>query len=100
MNSIHQNGLYPDSIIGELYRGNICPEATAVPNSPAMEDIQLNLSNLHDQMSATFTDEQKALFDRFETCLQDQETLRETEVFTYAFKLGARMMLEMLEGSR
>ena len=53
-----------------------------------------------DQMAwvgATMTDEQKELFSRYTDAVREYQTMAEYLLFQNSFKLGARMMLEVME---
>ena len=43
------------------------------------------------------TDEQKALFEKYADCVREHQTITECLIFQNSFKLGARMMLEVME---
>ena len=43
------------------------------------------------------TDEQKDRFDRYQECVRELQTMTECLVFQNGFKLGARIMLEVME---
>ncbi|MBO5255986.1 MAG: hypothetical protein J6C42_00615 [Clostridia bacterium] len=46
-------------------------------------------------MEKTFTDEQKEIFEKFHDCWDEYVSLAETAIFEYAFRLGARLMMEV-----
>ncbi len=48
-------------------------------------------------MLKTMTDEQKEIFEKFHDCWSEYMSLAEKAIFVYAFKLGAKMMLETLQ---
>ena len=41
------------------------------------------------------TDEQKEIFKKFDDCRSEYSSLAEEAIFTYAFKLGARLVYEL-----
>ena len=43
----------------------------------------------------TMPDEQKEIFEKFDDCWSEYMSLAEAAIFEYAFKLGARLMLEV-----
>jgi hypothetical protein len=45
---------------------------------------------------ATLTDEQKAIFEKFDDCWSEYASKAQKAIFSYAFKLGARIVLETL----
>ena len=42
------------------------------------------------------TEEQKAIFEKYQDCWNEHVSLAEAAIFEYAFKLGARLMLDSL----
>ena len=47
-------------------------------------------------MLKTMTDEQKEIFEKFDDCWSEYSSLAEEAIFTYAFKLGAKLVYEAL----
>lgn len=50
-----------------------------------------------EKFQATMTDEQKELFSRYTDAVREYQPLAECLLFQNSFKLGARMMLEVVE---
>ena len=46
-------------------------------------------------LKKTFTDEQKETFEKFHDCWNEYMSLAEAAIFEYAFKLGARLAMEV-----
>ena len=45
----------------------------------------------------TMTDEQKELFEKYTNCVPEYQTITDCLIFQNGFKLGARMMLEVMQ---
>ena len=45
----------------------------------------------------TMTDEQKELFENYTNCVREYQTITDCLIFQNGFKLGARMMLEVMQ---
>ena len=43
------------------------------------------------------TDEQKVLFEKYTDCVREYQTITECLIFQNSFKLGDRMMFEVME---
>lgn len=43
------------------------------------------------------TDEQKELFEKYTDCVREYQTITDCLIFQNSFRLGARMMLEVME---
>lgn len=50
-----------------------------------------------EKFKATVTDEQKELFDKYADCVREYQTITDCLLFQSSFKLGTRMMLEVME---
>ena len=82
------------SILQELWRGNVCPQTDSRNNSPEMKQLMEYMARHHDDLLKTMTDEQKEIFEKFDDCWSEYASYAEEAIFTYAFKLGAQLMLE------
>ena len=84
------------TVIKELWHGNICPQTDSRNNSPEMKELMEYMARHHDDLLKTLNDEQKAIFEKFDDCWSEYSSYAEEAIFTYAFKLGAQIMYEML----
>ena len=84
------------SILEELWYGNICPETDKRANSEEMKQLMKYMARHHDNLMETLTDEQKDIFERFDDCWGEYASLAEKSIFVYAFKLGMRLTIEVL----
>ena len=53
------------SIINELWHGNIIPQEDSRTNSKEMKELLGYMARHHEDLSKTFTDEQKEIFEKF-----------------------------------
>ena len=84
------------SILEELWYGNICPETDSRTTTPEMKQLMKYMAQHHDNLMETMTDEQKDIFERFDDCWGEYASLAEKSIFVYAFKLGMRLAIEVL----
>lgn len=82
--------------IEELWHGNISPQTDSRNNSPEMKQLMEYMARHHDDLLKSLNDEQKEMFEKFEDCWSEYMSLAEKAIFTYAFKLGARLTYESL----
>ena len=82
--------------IEELWHGNISPQTDSSNNSPEMKQLMEYMARHHDDLLKSLSDEQKETFEKFEDCWSEYMSLAEKAIFTYAFKLGARLTYESL----
>lgn len=84
-------------ILEEFWYGNIEPtEYDTTPSKEYKELLQLICRN-EEKLQATFTDEQKDLFSRYVDCVREFQTMADCLLFQSSFRLGARMMVEILD---
>ena len=81
-------------IIEELWRGNIIPQEDRRTNSKEMKELLGYMSRHHEDLEKSMTDEQKVIFEKFHDCWSEYASLAEEAIFAYAFRLGARLMIE------
>ena len=80
----------------EFWYGNIEPaEYDSSPCKEYHETLKL-ISRNEEKLLATMTDEQKALFSRYTDCVREFQSMAECLLFQNSFRLGARMMLEVM----
>ena len=85
------------SVLEEFWYGNLDPaEYDASPSEEYKEFIRL-ISRNEEKLVATMTDEQKDLFSRYQDCEREFQAMAECLLFQNSFRLGARMMLEIME---
>ena len=61
-----------------------------------MKELLGYMSRYHEDQEKSFSDEQKEIFEKFHDCWSEYMSLAEAAIFEYAFKLGAKFMLESL----
>ena len=50
-----------------------------------------------EKLRVTMTDEQKDLFETYSDCVREYQTLTDCRIFQNLFKLGTRMVFEVIE---
>ena len=83
-------------LLEEFWYGNI--EPTEYDTSPKeYKKLQELICRNEEKLQDTMTDEQKELFERYTDCVREFQTITDCLIFQNSFKLGARMMVEILE---
>ena len=83
-------------MIDELWYGNVSPMDDTQNNTEEMKELMKYIARHQEELMATLTDEQKAIFEKFDDCWSEYASKAEKAIFSYAFKLGARLTLEIL----
>ena len=84
------------SMIDELWYGNVSPMDDTRNNTEEMKELMSYIARHQEELMATLTDEQKAIFEKFDDCWSEYSSKAQKAIFSYAFKLGARLTREML----
>ena len=83
-------------LLEELWYGNIKPaEYNTKACSEYKEAIRLVAKN-EEMLRSTMTDEQKEIFSHYIDAVQEYQTIAECLLFQSSFRLGARMMAEVM----
>lgn len=85
-----------ESIIKELWHGNVCPHSDSRNNSSEMKQLMEYMSRHHEDLLKSMTDEQKEIFEKFDDCWSEYASLAEEAIFSYAFRLGVRIALDSI----
>ena len=84
------------NILEELWYGNIEPaEYDMSPSKEYKQMLQL-ISRNEDKLLTTMTDTQKELFAKYADCVRDYQVMADCMLFQSSFRLGGRMMLEVM----
>lgn len=84
------------SILEELWYGNIEPAEYDISTSKEYKEMLQLISRNEEKMLATMTDAQKELFTKYADCAREYQTTAESLLFQNSFRLGARIMLEVM----
>lgn len=85
-----------ESIIKELWYGNIIPQESGLFNKPKFQELLSHTARHRSDLEETLTDKQKELLEKLMESRNEFDCLAETNVFEYGFCLGAKFMLEVL----
>ena len=84
-------------ILEEFWYGNIEPTEYDTSICKEYKKLQELICRNEEKLRSTMTDEQKDLFEKYADCVREFQTMTDCLIFQNSFKLGARMMLEVME---
>ena len=84
------------SILEELFYGNICPNSDCRSHDKETKQLMGYIADHHDNLLSTLNDQQKELLEKFDDCYNELTDINDREIFSYAFKLGMRIAIEVL----
>lgn len=84
------------SILEELFYGNICPNTDCRSSDKETKQLMGYIADHHDNLLSTLNDQQKEILEKFDDCYNELTDINEREIFTYAFRLGMRIAIEVM----
>ena len=81
-------------IIQELWHGNIVPQEDSRNNTKEMKELISYIARHDEDLGKLLTEEQKAIFEKYQDCWNEYVSLAEAAIFEYAFKLGMQIAIE------
>jgi len=84
------------SILEELFYGNVCPNTDCRSKEKEVKELMGYIADHHDTLIAQLNEKQKEIFEKFDDCYNELTDINEREIFVYAFRLGARIAIEVL----
>ena len=84
------------TILEELFYGNICPNTDCRSHDKDTKQLMGYIADHHDNLLSTLNDQQKETLEKFDDCYNELTEINEREIFSYAFKLGMRIAIEVL----
>ena len=86
-------------ILEELWYGNVAPSERSVDKgSPMWELVHLIVRN-EEELAPLLSEKAKEVLEKLMDNQTELHCIRECEVFIRGFRLGAKIMLEVLDGS-
>ena len=84
------------SVLEELWYGNLEPSEFPVSSNREYKELLHLIARNEEKLLYTMTKEQKELFSRYTDCIREFQSLTELLLFQSSFKLGAKLMAEMM----
>ena len=85
-------------VLEDLYVGNIQPGERSFKNSTQFSNALNEAVKTGDALTDTLTEKQKELFEDYMTAQREVNVLTDCETFIYAFRLGTKIMIDVLTG--
>ena len=84
-------------ILEELWHGNLAPhEFNHIENSPEYQSAIRLVSSNQERLTKDFTEQQKVLFERYNTSVDELTSQSELDAFKSGFKLATRLMITVI----
>ena len=83
-------------ILEKLWYGDICPIENYRESQEQSSDLIEYIRRHRKDLKDTMTDEQKAIFEKLDDCEDELDNMSQREIFSYGFRLGARIAIEVM----
>ena len=87
------------NILEEFWYGNINPQEQSKESSQAIKELLKLIGRNRDRLYESMTAEQRQTLEKYDDCINEMHSILELEIFSYAFRLGGRLMLATLMDS-
>ncbi len=83
-------------ILEDLYLGDVRPSERSFKRNSQYAKALDELVKAGDALTDTLTEKQKEVFEKYMTAQREVNVLTDCETFCMAFKIGAKLMLDVL----
>ena len=83
-------------ILEDLYLGDVRPSERSFKRNSQYAKALDAVVRAGDALTDTFTEKQKEMFEEYMTAQREVNVLTDCETFIYAFRLSAKIMLDVL----
>ena len=87
-------------ILEELWYGNINPLENSTDGNAEVKKLLSLVGRNRDKLCETITEQQKADLAKYDDSVNEMYGLIEQEAFKYGFRLGSRIMMEILQNEK
>ena len=84
-------------ILEDLWYGNICPQEQSTENNREIKKLLELMGQNRDKLCETISDKEKETLAKYDDCINEMNGIIEREIFAYAFRLGGKIMLEVMK---
>ena len=84
------------TLLEELWYGNVYPQEQSTEHNSEIKELINLMGKNRELLSSALTAEQNLTLEKYDDCLNEMNSIIEKEVFAYGFRLGGRLMLEVL----
>ena len=84
------------TLLEELWYGNVYPQEQSTEHNSEIKELISLMGKNRELLSSALTAEQNLSLEKYDDCINEMNSIIEKEVFAYGFRLGGRLMLEVL----
>ena len=83
------------TLLEELWYGNVNPHEAILTENRRYKCLLSLMGRNRDELAETLTDKQQETLEKYDEAMNEMHSLAEVEAFTYGFRLGVRLMIEV-----
>ena len=83
--------------IQDLYYGRISPYEMSISTAPEYQKLKALADRNEDLLKESLSDEQKELLDKLTECITDISSISERDMFIAGFRLGVKLMIDVMK---
>ena len=87
------------TLLEELWYSNVYPQEQSTEHNSEIKELISLMGKNRELLSSALTAEQNLTLEKYDDCVNEMNAIIEKEVFAYGFRLGGRLMIEVLTGS-
>lgn len=85
-----------ENILEEFWYGNIIPQEQSIEKNREIKELLKLMGRNRDNLCDSMTAQQRETLEKYDDCVNEMHNIMEVEIFSYAFRLGGRLMLATL----
>ena len=85
-----------ENILEAFWYGNLNPQEQSIENNREIKELLKLMGRNRDHLQETMTAQQRETLEKYDDCVNEMHNIMEVEIFSYAFRLGGRLMLATL----
>ena len=86
------------TLLEELWYGNVYPQEQSTEHNSEIKELISLMGKNRELLSSALTAEQNLSLEKYDDCINEMNSIIEKEVFAYGFRLGGRLILDILTG--
>ena len=83
------------TLLEDLWYGNVNPHEAILTENRQYKHLLSLMGRNRDELSETLTDKQLETLEKYDDAMNEKHSLAEVEAFSYGFRLGVRLTIEL-----
>ena len=83
------------TLLENLWYGNVNPHEAILTENRRYKHLLSLMGRNRDELTETLTDKQLETLEKYDEAMNEMHSLAEVEAFSYGFRLGIRLMIEV-----